>query len=109
MADHLKSPVLTRLLKNIFSYPYASEGKDRDVIFPPARKYKKSTAVEKPILQINGPRKITYLCFDIDRAYGGIAWQDANLPVPNMIVINPENLHAHLVYELAKPVWLRKK
>jgi Replicase family/Primase C terminal 1 (PriCT-1) len=109
MTDHLKSPVLTRLLGNIFSYPYASEGKDKDGIFAPARKYKKSTAVKKPILQINGPRKITYLCFDIDRAYGGIAWQDANLPLPNIVVINPENLHAHLVYELAKPVWLRKK
>ena len=90
MTDHLKSPVLTRLLGNIFSYPYASEGKDKDGIFAPARKYKKSTAVKKPILQINGPRKITYLCFDIDRAYGGIAWQDANLPLPNIVVINPE-------------------
>jgi len=40
MADHLRSPVFTRLLENIFSYPYASEGKDKDGIFAPARKYK---------------------------------------------------------------------
>lgn len=77
-------------------------------MFQPARKMAKSRALEKPIIQINGPRRISYLCFDVDRQFAGIAWDDANLPQPTFVVVNPKNLHAHLIWEI-DPVWLRRK
>jgi hypothetical protein len=38
----------------------------------------KEKALTKKVLQINGPRKITYLTFDIDKPHSGLAWQEAN-------------------------------
>ena len=100
------NPVLERLATNIWREPYASDGKI-DGVFQPARRMAKSRALEKPNIQINGPRLIRYLSFDIDRRLGALAWDDANLPPPNIIVINQDNLHAHLIYELEKPIWKR--
>jgi len=93
---------------NISRFPYASEGKDERGVFGHARKYPKSIAVTKPYIQKNGQRLKIYLPFDIDRQNGGTAWMDANLPAPNFDIIDPHNGHAHLVYELAKPIWLKK-
>lgn len=100
--------VLDRLEANLFEMPYASDGKVRGV-FSYARKMPKLAALKKPNIQINGPRRIAYLAFDIDRDIGALAWEDANLPPPNLVVINPRNGHAHLIYELRDPVWLPKK
>ena len=47
----------------------------------------------------------TALRFDIDREGGGAAWIDAGLPPPNLIVVNPKNGHAHLIYQLG--AWVR--
>jgi hypothetical protein len=99
--------ILERLAANMFAKPYASDGKV-DGVFTPARRCGKSVAVTKPIIQINGPRRIVYLCFDIDEENGGAVWIDANAPVPNIIVVNPQNHHAHLIYELREPIWLPK-
>jgi len=46
------------------------------------------------------PGWLTALRFDIDTEGGGAAWIEAELPTPNLIVINPRNGHAHLVYLL---------
>lgn len=100
---------LGRLEKNIFYQPYASPGKDSEGLFVHAQKMPKNKALEMAVLQINGPRRIQYLTFDIDRNFGGLAWDDNNIPSPNIIIINPQNGHAHLIYELAQPVWLDKK
>jgi hypothetical protein len=75
----------------------------------PARKMPKAVALTKKIIQLNGPRRRAYMTFDIDRPLGALAWEDANLPIPNMIISNPENGHAHLVYEIADPVWFPRK
>jgi hypothetical protein len=88
--------------------PYASDGKVRGV-FSYARKIPKLAALKKPNIQINGPRRIGYLSFDIDRDIGALAWEDANLPPPNLVVVNPRNGHAHLIYELREPVWLPRR
>lgn len=80
-----------------------------DGLFSRAHKVEKATALTMPLLQINGPRCIRYLAFDIDRPFAGLAWEDANLPIPNLVLINPQNGHAHLVWELDEPIWLRKK
>jgi Replicase family/Primase C terminal 1 (PriCT-1) len=97
-----------RLYNNIFCHPYASLGKDPDGCFSYAKRMDKEQALEMPVLQINGPRRISYLCFDVDKKDAGISWIDANLPTPTIIVKNPENGHAHIIYELDKPIWLAK-
>jgi hypothetical protein len=43
---------------------------------------------------------LTALRFDIDTEGGGAAWIEAELPAPNLVIINPSNGHAHLVYLL---------
>ncbi len=46
------------------------------------------------------PNWLTALRFDIDTEGGGAAWIEAELPAPNLVVVNPRNGHAHLVYLL---------
>ena len=46
------------------------------------------------------PGWLTALRFDIDTEGGGAAWIEAELPAPNLVIINPRNGHAHLVYLL---------
>jgi hypothetical protein len=100
---------LDRLADNLWVKPYACDGKDDTGLFLRCKTMTKEKALTKKVLQINGPRKITYLTFDIDQPHSGLAWQEANLPMPNLIVFNPDNGHSHYIYELAKPIWLKKK
>jgi len=46
------------------------------------------------------PGWLTALRFDIDSEGGGAAWIEAELPAPNLVVVNPRNGHAHLIYLL---------
>jgi len=46
------------------------------------------------------PGWLTALRFDIDTEGGGAAWIEAELPAPNLVIINPRNGHAHLIYLL---------
>ena len=61
-------------------------------------------AVTSTYLQLNAPTDFCFLPFDIDRAHAAFAWEEGNLPAPNIIVANPANGHAHLIYMLADPV-----
>lgn len=55
-------------------------------------------------VQFNPSQLVSYLCFDVDKDRAHESWHDANLPCPSLIVQNPENGHAHLLYALASPV-----
>jgi hypothetical protein len=61
-------------------------------------------ALRRRHVQINGPSSFTWMPHDIDRAGAYYAHDDANVPQPNVIMINPENGHAHSAYLLAAPV-----
>lgn len=63
-----------------------------------------SAALQKKLIQPNSSRVTGALCFDIDRPWGAIAWMDANVLPPNIVLMNPENGHAHFIYLLASPV-----
>ena len=63
----------------------------------------KKTAIKRKYIQINQPKIITYLIFDIDRDGAAYTWYDENLPAPMWTSKNPENGHAHLVYRLKIP------
>ena len=47
---------------------------------------------------------VWWLTFDVDYADAPLRWEHANLAAPNLIIINPENQHAHLCYGLAAGV-----
>ena len=64
----------------------------------------RSQALRSSYIQLNAPSDFCFLPFDIDRAQAAFAWDEANLPAPNIIVANPGNGHAHLIYMLADPV-----
>ena len=78
--------------------PYASESKSEMNI--KTKKY----AWNNEYIQPNHPAVAEWLVFDIDNSNGLYAHHDANAPAPQMIVINPENGHAHLFYRLKTPV-----
>ena len=63
------------------------------------------SAVLKKYIQSNNFNSIDWLIFDIDRntCLDEII-SDKLAPVPNIFVSNPENRHAHLFYNLDKPV-----
>ncbi|HDG1522383.1 replication initiation protein [Vibrio cholerae] len=63
----------------------------------------KSTAIKKKYLQVNQPKLVTYLVFDIDRQGGVLSWYDNDLPAPYWTSKNPENGHAHIAYRLKVP------
>ncbi|MFA0157419.1 replication initiation protein, partial [Vibrio sp. 10N.261.46.A3] len=53
----------------------------------------KITAIKKKYLQVNQPKLVTYLIFDIDRQGAVLAWYDCNLPPPHWSTKTPENAH----------------
>jgi len=67
-------------------------------------------AITHSRIQPNGPYQWRWLVFDIDHEPGAIAWVDAGLPPPNLIVSTPPEPgsillgKAHLLYELENPV-----
>ena len=61
------------------------------------------TALEKKFIQYNPPASINWLAFDIDRVYAPDSeW--ASIATPNIVVRNPTNGHAHLLYGIATGV-----
>ncbi|EEJ7167740.1 plasmid replication protein [Salmonella enterica subsp. enterica] len=51
-------------------------------------------------IQQNQPHAQFWLVFDVDRQGAAIDWTDLGAPAPNLVVMNPENAHAHLLYAL---------
>src|SRR6202521_1071164 len=64
----------------------------------------RSAALRRRHIQLNGPSNFTWMPHDIDRPGAFYAHDDANVPQPNVIMVNPENGHAHSAYLLAIPV-----
>lgn len=65
----------------------------------------KLKAIEKRYIQPNHPVRKYWLPYDIDRPGGGYDWELKDAPAPNLVVENPKNLHAHLLYGLEVPVY----
>jgi len=58
-------------------------------------------------IQLNAPMEARWLAFDVDRADAAFAWDEASLCAPNIVAVNPENGHAHLLWALTHPVHAR--
>ncbi|OHX12726.1 hypothetical protein BI347_03835 [Chromobacterium sphagni] len=78
--------------------PYCADDKHFARIRP------KATALGERYIQLNPPAHQAWLILDIDRPGAALAWDDADLPPPTYIAINPENSHAHIGYALSSPV-----
>lgn len=103
-----KDLVGQRFCEKLMRSPRASNG-NRGGVFQPPVAMAKAKALKHRLIQFNGPRYISYLVFDVDRPAAALAWQDANLPRPALIIENPRNTFAHYAYELAIPVRLENK
>lgn len=57
-------------------------------------------AIKHPYMQVNRANLVSWLVFDLDHS-NSLAWDDANLPAPNIIVRNPKNGHSHLFYAIS--------
>lgn len=65
---------------------------------------RKSWARRRKHVQYNPTQIVSYLCFDVDKNNAIESWHDNNLPCPSLIVQNPHNGHAHLLYALKAPI-----
>ena len=87
-----------QVLSRIPVKPYCSDDLRRGLQIRPQEKALRFRYIQFNHLIVN------YLIFDIDRPSAALAWEDANLPAPNIAVINPANQHAHLIYRMEKGV-----
>ena len=65
---------------------------------------RKSIALRKRHIQLDPPKLIRWLPFDVDRPDACFASESASLPAPNFVAVNPENGHSLTAYLLAVPV-----
>lgn len=79
--------------------PYCSNNLEQGLIIRPG-----ACALEHLYIQPNPPTSRRWLIFDVDHPGAVLTWDDAHLPPPTIITINPENRHAHILYGLAVPV-----
>ena len=90
-----------RLYANLSPKPYCTNNfQKQGLLIRP-----KEQAFTYAYLQLNNHWSDTYLNFDVDRPGAAWAWDDADILAPTFVTINPENWHAHLVFELITPVW----
>jgi hypothetical protein len=71
-----------------------------------ARKDKKE-ALQHAYIEVNQKLR-RYMIMDIDREAGALAYEDIGLE-PTIILTNPVNTHAHLLFELEAPVRFTRK
>lgn len=67
----------------------------------------KKNALSKRYIQANTPFNLSWLCFDID--YPCVletTFKEKILPLPNLMVVNPENNHSHLLYGIKDSIYL---
>jgi hypothetical protein len=69
----------------------------------PSYRLPKDRAINFPYIQLNMLRR-AYLCLDIDRHGAVFAHKEIEMPAPTIILVNPDNGHAHIFYELKNPV-----
>ena len=92
------NPQLSLFAERLPYRPYATNSLPTGLRVMPAL-----LAMEKRYVQYNGPATINWLCYDIDRAYVPESeWR--HVPPANILVRNPENGHAHVLYGLGHGV-----
>lgn len=60
----------------------------------------KTIGVRQKYVQINHKNLTKMMVFDVDNPVSIYDWKYLDVPIPNLIIINPKNQHAHMVYLL---------
>lgn len=94
------SPILTCYVKDLALKPYCTDEKG----FCHIRS--KAHAIKHVYIQPNQPARVSYIVIDIDHSNAALQWHDSDLPPPQLIIQNPKNNHAHIVYKLSSPVYM---
>lgn len=94
------NPVLTQYINDLSDKPYCSNTKDYCHI------RSKPHAIKHVYIQPNQPVRASYIVIDIDHSNAALQWYDSELPPPHIIIQNPKNNHAHIVYKLYSPVYM---
>lgn len=95
----------TRFINQIQNMPFCTDDFERDGIY----RAKKDEALKKIYIEHNNKSFINSIVFDLDIATAGIAWSEAGIPKPNVIMQNPANGHAHILYALSSPVCITER
>jgi hypothetical protein len=90
--------ILERFYHNLPAWPHCMSGLNQ-----PSFQRSKDEAIEFPYIQLNKLRR-AYICLDIDRSNAMCAHKEVGMPDPTIILVNPDNGHAHIFYELQHPV-----
>lgn len=62
----------------------------------------KTTGVRRRYIQVNHANLTKMMVFDVDNPISVYDWKYLDVPLPNILVINPKNNHAHLIYLLSE-------
>ena len=94
------TPVGRYYVEHLPYWPYCAQGLGA-IYKRPRAKFKHYTHIEH-----NEPTLVRWLVFDLDRSIhlSMWNWELSHIPAPNILVINPENRHAHAFYKLEQPV-----
>ena len=60
--------------------------------------------IQRALVQYNWKHSIGWLAYDLDSETARFDWSDKNCPPPNILALNPDNGHGHLLYGLKAPV-----
>ena len=81
------------------SHGYATDDLQYGVRFLPMQQ-----AIRKAIIQYNWRHSLGWLAYDLDSPTARFDWDDNSCPPPNLLILNPDNGHGHLLYGLEAPV-----
>jgi len=97
--------ITQEIYDNLARKPYCSDGKDAyGNLYCEAKT--KSQAIKRQLIQPNPPHKKCYIVIDLDTSDAiHTTLKESGAPPPHLIIQNPKNCHAHLVYKLAAPVY----
>lgn len=65
---------------------------------------KRENALSYRYVELNQLYK-KFIALDIDKPKAAFLWEDYGLPPPTHVIVNPDNAHAHYLYELRTPVY----
>ena len=93
---------LDQFTNNLPKKPYCSDDLYLGLQIRP-----KAQALLKRYIQPNHPYYTHFFVFDLDypTAYVDYFYSMVGIPAPNLIIENPENGHAHFIYQLATPIY----
>lgn len=102
-------PETLEFYENLANKPYCSDGKMLRVMYL-RTSFLKPTLL-KALIQPNPPHKIRYIVIDVDDSdtLHKTLKELSEVPSPHLIIQNPNNGHAHLVYKLKQPVFMYGK